>query len=87
MHAKINTAADQQRKSEGDGTHYTAASAGGGSARRTPLEAARTIAKGFTDPKYAALIARSMDSHMGENWALMSEMDKDEILTENAKGR
>ena len=84
---KEKSAADQQRKSEGDGTRYTAASAGGGGARRTPLEAARTIAKGFTDPKYAALIARSRDSHMGENWALMSEMDKDEILTENAKGR
>ena len=85
---KEKSAADRQRKSEGDGARYIAApSSGGGGARRTPLETARTIAKGFTDPKYAALIARSKDSRMGENWALMSEMEKDEILAENAKGR
>jgi len=24
---------------------------------------------------------------MGENWSLMSEMEKDEILAESAKGR
>ena len=85
---KEKSAADRQRKSEGDGARYIAApSSGGGGARRTPLETARTIAKGFTDPKYAALIARSKDSRMGENWALMSEMEKDEILAENTKGR
>ena len=84
---KEKSAADQQRKNEGDGARYTAASAGGGGARRTPLEAARTIAKGISDPQYAALVARSKDSRMGENWMLMSEMEKDEILAESAKGR
>ena len=50
-------------------------------------DAARTIAKGISDPQYAALVARSKDSRMGENWSLMSEMEKDEILAESAKGR
>ena len=85
---KEKSAADRQRKSEGDGARYIAApSSGSGGARRTPLQAARTIAKGISDPQYAALVARSRDSHMGENWALMSEMEKDEILAESAKGR
>lgn len=85
---KEKSAADRQRKSEGDGARYIAApSSGGGGARRTPLQAARTIAKGISDPQYAALVARSKDSHMGENWMLMSEMEKDEILAESAKGR
>ena len=84
---KEKSAADRQRKSEGDGARYIAAPAGGGGARRTPLEAARTIAKGISDPQYAALVARSKDSRMGENWSLMSEMEKDEILAETAKGR
>ena len=85
---KEKSATDQQRKSEGDGARYIAApSSGGGGARRTPLEAARTIAKGISDPQYAALVARSKDSRMGENWSLMSEMEKDEILAETAKGR
>ena len=85
---KEKSAADRQRKSEGDGARYIAApSSGGGGARRTPLQAARTIAKGISDPQYAALIARSKDSRMGENWVLMSEMEKDEILAESAKGR
>ena len=85
---KEKSAADRQRKSEGDGARYIAApSSGGGGARRTPLEAARTIAKGISDPQYAALVARSKDSRMGENWSLMSEMEKDEILAETAKGR
>ena len=84
---KEKSAADQQRKSEGGGVRYIAAPAGGGGARRTPLEAARTIAKGISDPQYAALVARSKDSRMGENWVLMSEMEKDEILAETAKGR
>lgn len=85
---KEKSAADRQRKSEGDGARYIAApSNGGGGARRTPLQAARTIAKGISDPQYAALVARSKDSRMGENWMLMSEMEKDEILAESAKGR
>jgi mobA/mobL protein len=85
---KEKSAADRQRKSEGDGARYIAApSSGGGGARRTPLQAARTIAKGIIDPQYAALVARSKDSRMGENWMLMSEMEKDEILAESAKGR
>jgi mobA/mobL protein len=85
---KEKSAADRQRKSEGDGARYIAApSSGGGGARRTSLEAARTIAKGISDPQYAALVARSKDSRMGENWMLMSEMEKDEILAESAKGR
>ena len=85
---KEKSAADRQRKSEGDGARYIAApSSGGGSARRTPLQAARTIAKGISDPQYAALVARSKNSRMGENWSLMSEMEKDEILAESAKGR
>ena len=85
---KEKSAADRQRKSEGDGARYIAApSSGGGSARRAPLQAARTIAKGISDPQYAALVARSKDSRMGENWMLMSEMEKDEILAESAKGR
>lgn len=85
---KEKSAADRQRKSEGDGARYIAApSSGSGGARRTPLQAARTIAKGISDPQYAALVARSKDSRMGENWMLMSEMEKDEILAESAKGR
>ena len=87
---KEKSAADQQRKSEGDGVRYTVAShtgKGGSHSRSKELDAARTIAKGISDPQYAALVARSKDSRMGENWSLMSEMEKDEILAESAKGR
>ena len=87
---KEKSAADQQRKSEGDGVRYTVAShtgKGGSGSRSKELDAARTIAKGISDPQYAALVARSKDSRMGENWMLMSEMEKDEILSETAKGR
>ena len=76
-----------QWKREGDGVRYRVMLPRGDSTRRTPLQEARAIAKGITDPQYAALVARSKDSHMGENWALMSEMEKDELLEKSSRGR